>query len=64
MYVFRTRPVVMVETSLFLPASVNRSVATCVEHGLPAVCVEVNVCFVVQGKAIPGLVGEPGFLIK
>ncbi|KAG7330843.1 hypothetical protein KOW79_004812 [Hemibagrus wyckioides] len=52
----RTRPVVMVETSLFLPTSVNRSVASCVEHGLPAVCVEVNVCFMVQGKAIPGLV--------
>ncbi|KAK3569462.1 hypothetical protein QTP86_031441 [Hemibagrus guttatus] len=52
----RTRPVVTVEASLFLPASVNRSVASCVEHGLPAVCVEVNVCFMVQGKAIPGLV--------
>ncbi|XP_026803028.3 integrin alpha-4 [Pangasianodon hypophthalmus] len=54
--VLRTRPVVMVEVSLFLPVSVNRSVASCVEHGLPAVCMEVNVCFIVQGKAIPGLI--------
>ncbi|TSR51417.1 Integrin alpha-4 [Bagarius yarrelli] len=52
----RTRPVVTVEASLFLPVSVNRSVASCVEHGLPAVCVEINVCFKVQGKAIPGLI--------
>ncbi|KAI5106825.1 integrin alpha-4 isoform X1 [Silurus meridionalis] len=54
--VIRTRPVVTVEASLFLPVSVNRSVASCVEHGLPAVCVEVNVCFTVHGKAIPGLI--------
>ncbi|KAF4086623.1 hypothetical protein AMELA_G00085660 [Ameiurus melas] len=54
--VIRTRPVVTVEASLFLPLSVNRSVASCVEHGLPAVCMEVNVCFMVQGKAIPGLI--------
>lgn len=49
---------VTVEASLFLPVSVNRSVASCVEHGVPAVCMEVNVCFMVQGKAIPGLIGE------
>lgn len=54
--VIRTRPVVTVEASLFLPVSVNRSVSSCVEHGLPAVCMEVNVCFMVQGKAIPGLI--------
>ncbi|XP_027018377.1 integrin alpha-4 [Tachysurus fulvidraco] len=52
----RTRPVVTVEASLFLPDSVNRSVASCIENDLPAVCVEVNVCFMVQGKAIPGLI--------
>lgn len=55
---FRTRPVVTVEASLLLPVSVNRSVASCVEHSLPAVCMEVSVCFMVQGKAIPGLIGE------
>uniref|UniRef100_A0A4W4EM39 Integrin alpha-2 domain-containing protein n=1 Tax=Electrophorus electricus TaxID=8005 RepID=A0A4W4EM39_ELEEL len=49
-----TRPVVMVEASLLLPASVNRSVALCHEHGLPAVCVEVSVCFRVKGKQVPG----------
>lgn len=58
MWFSRTRPVVTVEASLFLPVSVNRSVSSCVEHGLPAVCMEVNVCFMVQGKAIPGLIGE------
>ncbi|XP_053352123.1 integrin alpha-4 [Clarias gariepinus] len=54
--VIRTRPVVTVEASLFLPVSVNRSVTTCTENGVPAVCVEVSVCFKVQGKAIPGLI--------
>ncbi|XP_076858286.1 integrin alpha-4 [Brachyhypopomus gauderio] len=52
--VLRTRPVVMVEASLLLPESVNRSVASCREHGLPAVCVEVSVCFRVKGKQVPG----------
>ncbi|KAI4881006.1 hypothetical protein NFI96_019659 [Prochilodus magdalenae] len=52
--VLRTRPVVMVEASLILPDSVNRSVAQCKENGLPAVCVNVTVCFKVQGKRIPG----------
>ncbi|XP_066515112.1 integrin alpha-4 [Hoplias malabaricus] len=52
--VLRTRPVVMVEASMLLPASVNRSVSSCSENGLPAVCVNVKVCFRVQGKRIPG----------
>uniref|UniRef100_A0AAR2KZ81 Integrin alpha 4 n=1 Tax=Pygocentrus nattereri TaxID=42514 RepID=A0AAR2KZ81_PYGNA len=52
--VLRTRPVVMVEASMMLPVSVNRSVASCAENGLPAVCVNVTVCFKVQGKRIPG----------
>ncbi|XP_062862196.1 integrin alpha-4 [Trichomycterus rosablanca] len=52
--VIRTRPVVMVEAFLILPDSVNRSVGLCTEHNSPAVCVDVSVCFMVQGKAIPG----------
>lgn len=52
--VLRTRPVVMVEAFMMLPASVNRSVALCSENGLPVVCLDVHVCFVVQGKRIPG----------
>ncbi|XP_049340800.1 integrin alpha-4 [Astyanax mexicanus] len=52
--VLRTRPVVMVEASLVLPVSVNRSVSLCSDNGVPAVCLDVQVCFVVQGKRIPG----------
>ncbi|XP_051564254.1 integrin alpha-4-like [Myxocyprinus asiaticus] len=52
--VFRTRPVVKVDAFLLLPDSVNRSVEMCTERGLPAVCINVKVCFRVRGKQIPG----------
>ncbi|XP_073701757.1 integrin alpha-4-like [Garra rufa] len=52
--VFRTRPVVKVDAVMLLPESLNRSIAQCTENGLPAVCVNVKVCFRVGGKQIPG----------
>lgn len=52
--VFRTRPVVKVDAVMLLPESVNRSVAQCFESSLPAVCVNIMVCFRVGGKQIPG----------
>lgn len=52
--VFRTRPVVKVDAVMFLPDSLNRSIAQCTDNGLPAVCINVKVCFRVRGKQIPG----------
>ncbi|KAM6946036.1 integrin alpha-4 [Aplochiton taeniatus] len=52
--VLRTRPVVRVEASLLLPDRVNRSVAHCQEHGLPAVCVNLSVCFTVHSRRYNG----------
>ncbi len=49
---------------MLLPESLNRSIAQCTEHGLPAVCVKVKVCFRVGGKQIPGNIGETVIPIK
>uniref|UniRef100_A0A674F4L6 Integrin subunit alpha 4 n=1 Tax=Salmo trutta TaxID=8032 RepID=A0A674F4L6_SALTR len=51
-----TRPVVVVEASMPLPASVNRSVALCSDNGLPAVCINVTVCFRVRARRYNGLI--------
>uniref|UniRef100_A0A8C9VKL9 Integrin subunit alpha 4 n=1 Tax=Scleropages formosus TaxID=113540 RepID=A0A8C9VKL9_SCLFO len=55
--VLRTRPVVIVEASVLLPPSVNRSQPRCNENGQPSVCLVVSVCFWVGGKSIPGHIG-------
>uniref|UniRef100_A0A8C8F1M9 Integrin alpha 4 n=1 Tax=Oncorhynchus tshawytscha TaxID=74940 RepID=A0A8C8F1M9_ONCTS len=54
--VLRTRPVVVVEASMPLPVSVNRSVALCSDNGLPAVCINVTVCFRVRARRYNGLI--------
>ncbi|KAJ8012946.1 hypothetical protein DPEC_G00048170 [Dallia pectoralis] len=54
--VLRTRPVVVVETSLVLPLSLNRSVAACSDNGLPAVCINATVCFKVRDRRFKGLI--------
>uniref|UniRef100_A0A4W5NZ27 Integrin subunit alpha 4 n=1 Tax=Hucho hucho TaxID=62062 RepID=A0A4W5NZ27_9TELE len=54
--VLRTRPVVVVEASMPLPVSVNRSVALCSDNGLPAVCINVTVCFRVHARRYNGLI--------
>uniref|UniRef100_A0A8C7JF01 Integrin subunit alpha 4 n=1 Tax=Oncorhynchus kisutch TaxID=8019 RepID=A0A8C7JF01_ONCKI len=51
-----TRPVVVVEASMPLPVSVNRSVALCSDNGLPAVCINVTVCFRVRARRYNGLI--------
>uniref|UniRef100_A0A8K9X4S9 Integrin subunit alpha 4 n=1 Tax=Oncorhynchus mykiss TaxID=8022 RepID=A0A8K9X4S9_ONCMY len=51
-----TRPVVVVEASMLLPVSVNRSVALCSDNGLPAVCINVTVCFRVRARRYNGLI--------
>ncbi|KAK6315274.1 hypothetical protein J4Q44_G00148030 [Coregonus suidteri] len=54
--VLRTRPVVVVEASMPLPVSVNRSVALCSDNGLPAVCINATVCFRVRARRYNGLI--------
>ncbi|KAJ8352176.1 hypothetical protein SKAU_G00236520 [Synaphobranchus kaupii] len=55
--VLRTRAVVVVEAFIILPVSVNRSQPLCTENGQLAICIDVNVCFKVQGRRISGKIG-------
>ncbi|KAL4656686.1 integrin alpha-4 isoform X2 [Arapaima gigas] len=55
--VLRTRPVVIVEASVLLPPSVNRSQPHCNENGKLTVCLVVSACFRVGGRRIPGHIG-------
>ncbi|XP_075036603.1 integrin alpha-4 [Mixophyes fleayi] len=50
----RTKPVVTIDAFLKVPNTVNRTKAECVENGLPAVCMNVTVCFRYQGRGVPG----------
>ncbi|XP_053327919.1 integrin alpha-4 [Spea bombifrons] len=50
----RTRPVVIINASLELPSTVNRTKFECVENGHPAVCMNVTVCFSYEGLEVPG----------
>ncbi|KAM4859175.1 integrin alpha-4 [Thomomys bottae] len=52
----RTRPVVIVEASLSHPESVNRTTFECIENGLPAVCMDLTLCFSYKGKEVPGYI--------
>ncbi|XP_066202663.1 integrin alpha-4 [Saccopteryx leptura] len=52
----RTRPVVIVEASLNHPESVNRTKFDCIENGLPAVCMDLTLCFSYKGKKVPGYI--------
>lgn len=49
---------VKVDAVMLLPDSLNRSIAQCTDNGLPAVCINVKVCFRVRGKQIPGNIGK------
>ncbi|XP_006879013.1 PREDICTED: integrin alpha-4 [Elephantulus edwardii] len=52
----RTRPVVIVEASLYHPESVNRTRFDCIENGLPSVCIDLKLCFSYKGKEVPGYI--------
>ncbi|KAM6178779.1 integrin alpha-4 [Rhynchocyon petersi] len=52
----RTRPVVIVEASLYHPESVNRTKFDCIENGLPSVCIDLKLCFSYKGKEVPGFI--------
>ncbi|KAM9305706.1 integrin alpha-4 [Gastrophryne carolinensis] len=50
----RTRPVVAITATLNFPNTVNRTLCEVVENGLPAVCMNVTICFRYQGRGVPG----------
>uniref|UniRef100_A0A8C7QDX5 Integrin alpha-2 domain-containing protein n=1 Tax=Oncorhynchus mykiss TaxID=8022 RepID=A0A8C7QDX5_ONCMY len=54
--VLRTRAVVVVEATILLPPSVNRTHALCTENGQPAVCLKTSVCFQLHAKRVSGLI--------
>uniref|UniRef100_A0A8C4S7I4 Integrin subunit alpha 4 n=1 Tax=Erpetoichthys calabaricus TaxID=27687 RepID=A0A8C4S7I4_ERPCA len=56
-HVMLTRAIVIVDTSVHLPATVNRTRPECMENRQPAVCINITVCFMVQAKGVPGHVG-------
>uniref|UniRef100_UPI0037E77041 integrin alpha-4 n=1 Tax=Semicossyphus pulcher TaxID=241346 RepID=UPI0037E77041 len=54
--VLRTRPVVQVKVSLFLPEQIDQQLALCQEHKTPTVCFNVTVCFSVRSKQFRGAI--------
>ncbi|KAG8432506.1 hypothetical protein GDO86_016957 [Hymenochirus boettgeri] len=52
----RTRPVIIMDASLRLPSTVNKTKFECTENGYPAVCMNVSVCFAYQGLDVPGYI--------
>uniref|UniRef100_A0A4W5P7Z8 Uncharacterized protein n=1 Tax=Hucho hucho TaxID=62062 RepID=A0A4W5P7Z8_9TELE len=51
-----TRAVVVVEATILLPPSVNRTYALCTENGQPAVCLNTTVCFQLHAQRVSGLI--------
>lgn len=54
----RSRPVVTVDVSIFLPASINITVPQCHEGLANTNCFNVSVCMRFRGRQLPGLIGE------
>uniref|UniRef100_H2U7U8 Integrin, alpha 9 n=1 Tax=Takifugu rubripes TaxID=31033 RepID=H2U7U8_TAKRU len=54
----RTRPVVTVDVSIFLPASINITVPQCHEGLQNTNCFNVTVCMRFRGRQLPGQIGE------
>ncbi|XP_043396588.1 integrin alpha-9 isoform X3 [Chelonia mydas] len=53
----RSRPVITMDLSIFLPASINITAPQC-HDGLQQVnCLNVTVCFLFNGKRVPGEIG-------
>ncbi|KAG9340997.1 hypothetical protein JZ751_020192 [Albula glossodonta] len=55
--VLRTRAVVVMEAFMLLPPSFNRTVLRCYANGQLQACINISVCFKVQGGRISGLIG-------
>ncbi|XP_032879721.1 integrin alpha-4 [Amblyraja radiata] len=52
----RSRPIVIVESFLLLPPSINQTHMECFENEKPVTCINVTVCFGHKGKKIPGYI--------
>ncbi|XP_038617892.1 integrin alpha-9 [Tachyglossus aculeatus] len=53
----RARPVVTVDISIFLPASINITAPQCHDGQQPVNCLNVTTCFRFRGKHVPGEIG-------
>ncbi|GAB1294793.1 Integrin alpha-9 [Apodemus speciosus] len=53
----RARPVISVDVSIFLPASINITAPQCHDGQQPVNCLNVTVCFRFRGKNVPGEIG-------
>ncbi|KAK2517669.1 hypothetical protein Q9966_014623, partial [Columba livia] len=53
----RSRPVITVDISIFLPASINITAPQCHDGLQPVNCLNVTACFRFSGKRVPGEIG-------
>ncbi|CAH2283336.1 integrin alpha-9 [Pelobates cultripes] len=53
----RTRPVISVDVSILLPASINITTPQCHDGTQQVNCVNISVCFRFHGKHVPGEIG-------
>ncbi|XP_043451694.1 integrin alpha-9 isoform X2 [Prionailurus bengalensis] len=53
----RARPVITVDVSIFLPASINITAPQCHDGLQPVNCLNVTACFSFHGKHVPGEIG-------
>ncbi|TNN61773.1 Integrin alpha-9 [Liparis tanakae] len=54
----RTRPVITVDVSIFLPVSINISMPQCHEGQQNLNCFNVTVCMRFRGRQLPGQISE------
>ncbi|XP_068940671.1 integrin alpha-9-like [Petaurus breviceps papuanus] len=54
----RARPVITVDVSIFLPASINITAPQCYDGQQSVNCLNVTACFRFRGKHVPGEIGE------
>ncbi|XP_027715153.1 integrin alpha-9 [Vombatus ursinus] len=53
----RARPVITVDVSIFLPASINITAPQCYDGQQPVNCLNVTACFRFRGRHVPGEIG-------
>lgn len=58
MLISRSRPVITMDISIFLPASINITAPQCHDGLQPVNCLNVTACFRFSGKHVPGEIGK------
>uniref|UniRef100_A0A8C8FLR0 Integrin alpha-2 domain-containing protein n=1 Tax=Oncorhynchus tshawytscha TaxID=74940 RepID=A0A8C8FLR0_ONCTS len=58
----RSRPVITVDVSIYLPVSINISVPQCHEGPQHLNCFNATVCLLFRGKHLPGQIGEHNYI--